>query len=363
MQKKKPLLTVSIPTWNRGKYVRDAIDSIVSETEKYGLQDEVEILVSDNGSDDDTQAVASERQLRYPYVRYLRNERNMGLRFNILRSMREAGGDYCLLLGDDDRLVGGSLAKIVEKLREVGTVAAMFVQQAGSNFAFADIDEDTFLSPQEIFGRYFWDMGNAGVFIVNAAAARSIIDERGFEFFSHTWPQTQILCLSLAADRRPALVTTIKAADSKLHDSLSIYSGNYLWRAAFADLLLAAHDLRPTLGDEFWRAASAYMYPRMSGIVNDVMFYGCLVDTEEQRRKAAESIRDVLPLLPWGLRLKALLLWAHVGLPRAAVAPLYRARLRLLYGPSVIRAGDERARKEMEKRRLSVGEQGVRELV
>lgn len=363
MQKKRPLLTVSIPTWNRGGYIKGAIGSIVAEAERYGLQDEVEVLVSDNGSEDDTESICREQQSRHPYVRYVRNERNMGLRFNILRSMREAAGEYCILLGDDDRLAEGSLARIVAKLTDVGPVAALFVQQAGTNFAFADIDEDTPLGLEEIAGRYFWDAGNAGIFVIDADAARRFIDERGFEFFNELWPQTQLLCLCIAADKRPALVTTIKAVDSELHESVSIYSGHYWWKAGFADLLLAAHDLKPVLGERFWRAASGYMYPRMGGVVNDVMFFSSLVDTPEQRRKTAASIRSVLPLLPWGLRLKALALLAHVSLPRAAAGPLYRARLRLLYGRSVSAAGDERARKEAEKRRRSAAGTGVRELV
>lgn len=363
MQKKRPLLTVSIPTWNRGAYIKGAISSIVAEVERYGLQDEVEVLVSDNGSEDDTESICRGQQSRHPYVRYVRNERNMGLRFNILRSMREAAGRYCILLGDDDRLSEGSLAKIVAKLAEVGPVAALFVQQAGTNFAFADIGEDTALGLEEIAGKYFWDAGNAGIFVIDADAARRFIDERGFEFFNEMWPQTQLLCLCIAAAERPALVTTIKAADSELHESVSIYSGHYWWKAGFADLLLAAHDLRPILGDGFWRAASGYMYPRMTSAVNDVMFYSSLVDDPEQRRKTAASIRSVLPLLPWNLRLKALALWAHVALPRAVAGPLYRARLRLFYGRSVIAADDERARREAEKRVRSEAERGVRELV
>lgn len=362
-RKHNPLLTVGIPTWNRAAYLAEGVDSLIAEIEKHRLHDEIEILVSDNASEDRTQAIAQERTERFSYVRYLRNDRNRGVKYNILQVMRMAEGKYFMMLGDDDRIVDGSLAKIVEKLRGSDAVTAMFVQQAGHNYAFPDIDKDTFLSFEEIFSRYFYNIGNAGVFIINTASTRSVIDEYGIEFFSETWPQTQVLCLSLAAEKRPSVVTTIKAVDSNLHTALSVYSGYYLWRTAFADLLSAARDLRPMLGEEFWQVVSRSLYPRMSGIVNDVLFYSSLVDTEEQRRKTAVSIRHLIPLLPWSLRFKALILWMHVGLPRSLMSPFYRARILLRYGRSVIKTADERAGKEREKRELALRERAVRELV
>jgi glycosyltransferase involved in cell wall biosynthesis len=339
------------------------VDLLGSEIEKHSLQNEVEILVSDNGSEDDTQALIEERAARYPYVRYVRNERNMGVKFNVLQVLRLAEGQYSMMLGDDDRLVEDSLLAITRKLRDNPALPALFVQHAGHNYAFQDIDEDTLLSFEEIYRRYFYDIGNAGVFIVNARRARQAIEERGLEFFNNNWPQTQVICLSLAAQGQAALISPIKAVDSNLHDSLSVYSAYYLWHVGFADLYIAARDMRPFLGEEFWQEVSGHLCAQMKNIVNEVLFYTSLVDTKDQRRKTAASIRRLIPLLPWSVRPKALLLWLHAGLPQAIIAPFYRARIYLFHGSTVTRAADERMRKQREKRELATREPAVRENV
>ncbi|MFN2492467.1 MAG: glycosyltransferase family 2 protein [Pyrinomonadaceae bacterium] len=356
-----PVLTVGIPTWNRAKYVSDAIDSLAVEIEYHALQAEVEILISDNGSEDQTQTVVEERIARYPYVRYVRNKRNMGVKFNVLQVLRLAEGEYSMMLGDDDRLVKGSLSAIVGLLRVNFGLPALFVQQANYSNVFQDIEEDTLLSFEEIYRRYFYDIGNAGVFIVSAPRARRVIEERDLSFFNENWPQTQVLCLSLKDAERPALISTLKAVDSSLHNSLSVYSAYYLWQAGFADLYTAARDMKPALGEEFWETVRSKLCKRMNKVVNGVLFYGSLVDTSEQRRKTAASIRRLIPLLPWSLRPRALVLWMHVAFPRAIIAPLYKARIFILYGSSEIRALNETTRKQLERRSLALRCRSVRE--
>lgn len=356
-----PLLTVGIPTWNRARYVAEGVDSLAADIEAHSLQDDVEILVSDNGSEDSTRAVIGERMARHPFVRYVRNERNMGVKFNVLQAICLAAGRYSMFLGDDDRLTEGSLAAIVARLRANPGLPALFVQYDAPDQVFKGVREDTFMTLEEIYADYFYDIGNAGMFVLDAERARRVIEERGVDYFIDNWPQTQVICLSLAGQGRPALVTNIGAVNNDLHGPLAVYTSTYLWQVGFADLFLAARDMRPVLGDEFWWRVTDYLYPRLATMKDGILFYGSLVDTPEQRRKTARSIRRLLPLLPWGARRAALELWAHVGLPRPLAAALYKARVRVRYGGEQLRATARRVEEETRKRRLSLDEPSVRE--
>jgi len=360
--KRRPLLTISIPTWNRVGYVRGAIDSITVEVERDNLHDEIEILISDNGSDDGTQGVVEERARRYPYVRYIRNERNMGMRFNLLQVMRKAGGEYCMLLGDDDRLTAGSPAAIVKALAKYRGVPALFLQQAENNNVFTDIREDTPASLERICSDYFHDIGQAGVFIVETDRARSIIDGYGTEFFNHFWPQTQVICLGLADAERPSVITTIRAVNSDLHSSLSVYTSYYLWHITFFDLFSAAKDIAPMIGRNLYEKISRTFSPRLKGLKTVIQFHGAFIDSAEQRRKTAADIRKVIPLLPWELRAGAFLLWLNFILPQSAAALLYRTRIRLRHGDSGIKFLDGQVRKELSQREQAKGNLSVREL-
>lgn len=111
-----PLLTIAIPTWNRASYLKENLEQLRSEISKVG-DGVVEVLVSDNCSDDDTsEVVAAAIESGLP-IRYVRNERNIGWGGNFCQCFELAEGKYVLLLGDDDLLVDGALVLLTDRLR------------------------------------------------------------------------------------------------------------------------------------------------------------------------------------------------------------------------------------------------------
>ena len=90
---KKPLVSVVIPTFNYGHYVCDAVDSVLSQT-----YENVEILVVDDGSTDDTQ----ERLKKYDgrIVNIL--QKNAGLSAARNTGIRKAKGEFIAILDSDD---------------------------------------------------------------------------------------------------------------------------------------------------------------------------------------------------------------------------------------------------------------------
>jgi len=109
----RPLLTLAIPTYNRSRYLRELLsvlhDQVVSESQ-------VELIISDNASPDDTPSVIAEFQQRGLPVRYLRNPENIGADGNFLQCFEQARGKYFWLFGDDDILRQGALRLLVERL-------------------------------------------------------------------------------------------------------------------------------------------------------------------------------------------------------------------------------------------------------
>lgn len=66
---------------------------------------DVEVIVSDDCSTDDTEQQVTElaKQYKYPLI-YSRNPANFGYDRNLRRSMELATGEYCFILGNDDSL-------------------------------------------------------------------------------------------------------------------------------------------------------------------------------------------------------------------------------------------------------------------
>lgn len=71
----KPLVSICIPTYNRSEQLKITLDTIVSQNEfMKGL---VEIVISDNASEDDTEQIGTGYSERYKNVFYYKNEKNI----------------------------------------------------------------------------------------------------------------------------------------------------------------------------------------------------------------------------------------------------------------------------------------------
>lgn len=101
------LLTIAIPTYNRAIYLLESLEHIIHQ-----VQDDIEILICDNASTDNTPELVAGYLSRYPQIRYIRNPSNLGPDANFLICLREGRGDYIHILSDDDILLDGSVQAI-----------------------------------------------------------------------------------------------------------------------------------------------------------------------------------------------------------------------------------------------------------
>jgi glycosyltransferase involved in cell wall biosynthesis len=100
------LVTVVITCYNHGKYLSEAIESVLTQT--YAP---VEIIVVDDGSTDDTKEVTS----RYSQVKYV-YQSNKGLSAARNTGVDHSSGDYILFLDADDWLLPQALSINVQYL-------------------------------------------------------------------------------------------------------------------------------------------------------------------------------------------------------------------------------------------------------
>jgi|GEM_PF-1489300 len=107
----KPIkLSIAIPTYNRSRFLQEALESIVAQ-----LVEGVDIVVSDNGSSDDTLQVLETYKKNYP-IHVCGFSANQGIDRNIVHVMENSQGEYLHLFGDDDLLMPGALAQILTEL-------------------------------------------------------------------------------------------------------------------------------------------------------------------------------------------------------------------------------------------------------
>ena len=109
-----PLLSVCIFTYNRARFLKEALNCFLAQI--YDVDGLVEVVVSDNHSDDETPEIVKGYQSRFPYLFYHRNESNVGAERNMLKAVSLAHGKYAWLFCDDDLIEPGALKRVVELL-------------------------------------------------------------------------------------------------------------------------------------------------------------------------------------------------------------------------------------------------------
>lgn len=85
--------------WNHGEFIRQAIESILNQESDFSY----EVVIGEDCSSDDTQAICQQYQARFPQqVRLLASETNLGMHKNFARLWSEARGDYIAFCEGDD---------------------------------------------------------------------------------------------------------------------------------------------------------------------------------------------------------------------------------------------------------------------
>lgn len=115
-------LSICIPTYNRGHTLHTLLASLTEQITLSGLFNEVEVVVSDNASGDDTAAVFAGFADKGFKTTYFRQTKNLGFGRNLNKAISLATGDYCWLMGSDDIPAVGALVKVLQLLNEAPDV-------------------------------------------------------------------------------------------------------------------------------------------------------------------------------------------------------------------------------------------------
>jgi glycosyltransferase involved in cell wall biosynthesis len=114
-----PLLSIAMPTRNRAQLFERALGSVIAAAT--AVADDIEVTVSD-GSDDDATGQVVERLLAdWPGgYRYVHNRPMLPLVDNMNRAAELASGAWVMQLDDDDYLLPGAGAAMLDAIRRVG---------------------------------------------------------------------------------------------------------------------------------------------------------------------------------------------------------------------------------------------------
>lgn len=107
------ILSICIPTYNREKEIQRTLDCLLKQ-----INDDIEVIVSDNASTDQTSEIIK----KYP-VRYYRNITNLGYDRNVDQCLKLAQGDFVWLLNSDELLKADAVKIVLQNIKKYPEVA------------------------------------------------------------------------------------------------------------------------------------------------------------------------------------------------------------------------------------------------
>ncbi len=116
----QPLVSICIPVYNGDTYLAESIECALAQT-----YSNIEIIITDDGSTDNSVSIAKQYASKYPHIVYHRNPENAGLVGNWKICVEKASGEWIKYLFQDDRMKPDCVEKMMQACMEYDTKFAL----------------------------------------------------------------------------------------------------------------------------------------------------------------------------------------------------------------------------------------------
>jgi glycosyltransferase involved in cell wall biosynthesis len=118
-----PVLSIGIVTYNGQFLLKEVLERIAEEIENKN----VELIISDNASTDNTQSIISDFKSKHPRTEYVRNSENIGFDANVNQVVSRSRGRFVWLMSDDDFINPGGVDKVLQVIDQFPELSYIFV--------------------------------------------------------------------------------------------------------------------------------------------------------------------------------------------------------------------------------------------
>ena len=95
-----PRISIILPTYNGAKYIRKAIESVISQNFF-----DWELMIINDGSTDNTEEIIEEYKSKDNRIVYIKNDSNLGIQKTFNKGLGEAKREYVARIDDDDEWI------------------------------------------------------------------------------------------------------------------------------------------------------------------------------------------------------------------------------------------------------------------
>jgi glycosyltransferase involved in cell wall biosynthesis len=179
---KPPLLSICVPTFNRSAKLKQCLESIFLSVK--GFADVVEILISDNNSEDDTAVVVEMFGRIELRVSYVKQPVNVGAEANFWFLWQLAQGQYIWLVGDDDRIDQSAIGILLNEIEAGHDILILGYSRWSADFeacrhanVFGHADQ-FYTSAEKLIRRFGPDLSFISIVVIRKSLIQGIAKEK-----------------------------------------------------------------------------------------------------------------------------------------------------------------------------------------
>ena len=116
-------LSVIIPVYNVEKYIAQCLDSIVNQS--IGIEN-IEVIIVNDATPDNSMEIVEEYASRYPSIKVINNEQNMGQGRSKNRGLEEVTSDYVTFVDGDDFISEYTYENSIKKIKSSNSDLLMY---------------------------------------------------------------------------------------------------------------------------------------------------------------------------------------------------------------------------------------------
>lgn len=271
----KPLISVVVPSFNQGRFIRDTIDSCLRQDYR-----PLEIIVMDGGSKDETVEVLKSYG-DCPELRWV-SEPDKGVADAVNKGMALARGDICAIQSSDDAYVPGAFAAAVASFRAYPDAALVYADTIKVNGEGAELSRfrtgpfsiTNFLSKRTVV------LQPAAFFRREAFEA---VGGWSLDYFN-----ADTECWLRMITRYPALKVDAFWSTRRMHEAQRDKNGAKIL-SDYRRMMEEHATIKR--GPSYWRRAAA------CGVLRHSMRYGPGLGADEKRRLLWRAVRTWPPVL------------------------------------------------------------------
>ena len=221
-------LSICIPTYNRAQFLEECLQSVLLSIT--GHEDQIEIIISDNASTDNTGDIVRAIQEMHPWIRYHRNEQNIGGDRNIYAVAAMGVGKYIWVIGDDDKIEPEAIERVLEKIRSgYGLIICNYSVWA-KDFSYVIKNtglplgcDEVFNNPDKLMRRIGYHVGYISSIIIKNDIFFKIPESEYLNYIDYGFPQIYAVYSGIFQHCNAIYIS------SALVCNRSGNSGNYDW--------------------------------------------------------------------------------------------------------------------------------------